>query len=436
MRILLILARPNITHISARLIYPPFSLQQLAAITPKQHSVKAVDEGFGLIKLNQNKNINFDLVGISCMTHSSIRAYELADEFRKRGITVVLGGWHVSALPEEAKQHADSVVIGEAEDTWPQLLKDFEKGELKPYYKQKKPVDPNLIPPTNRNVAKRFYLFAGIEASRGCHLNCEFCAISNREFGRIFRTRPVESIVNEIKSIKEKNFFFHDASLTNDVNFTKSLFKELIPINKNFFAYANINILNKDKELLDLAKKAGCIGWCIGFDSVSQKTLDSVNKNSNKARDYKSAVKKIHDYGMMAQGGFVFGFDADEKEIFESTLNFVKNAEVDNPCFNVLTPFPGTPLFDRFDKEGRILTRDWSKYNLWNVVFKPKNMTEEELLNGVIRMHKEFYSRKLHTKRMLKSINRGFYPFLLTFMERIPAPIAILLNKMNEVSRF
>jgi len=436
MKILLILARPSITHISARLIYPPFTLQQLAAITSKKHFVKAVDEGFGLIKFGHNEDIDFDLVGISCMTHGAVRAYELADEFRKRGKTVVLGGWHASALPQEAKQHADSVVIGEAEDTWPELLKDFENGKLKSFYYQEKPVDSKLIPPANRNVAKRFYLFAGIEASRGCHHRCEFCAIANREFGRMFRPRPIELLVDEIKSIEEKNFFFHDASLTNDVKFTKSLFKELVAINKKFFAYANINILNKDEELLDLAKKAGCIGWCIGFDSISQKTLDSIHKTSNKARDYQSAVKKIHDHGMMAQGGFVFGFDNDETDVFDSTLNFVKNAEIDNPCFNILTPFPGTPLYDRLDKEGRILTKDWSKYNLWNVVFQPKNMTEEELLNGVIGINKDFYSRRFHTKRVLKSINRGFYPFLLTFMEKVPTPVAILCNQMRSVSKF
>jgi len=435
MKILLIVARPGITNISARLIYPPFSLQQLAAITPKKHQVQGIDEGFGAIKFDK-KTIDFDIVGISCMTHGAVRAYELADYFKSKGKTVVLGGWHPSALPEEAKQHADSVVIGEAEDTWPQLLKDYEQGKLKPYYYQEKRVEPEAIPPANRNVSKGFYLFAGFEATRGCNNRCEFCAITSREYGRAFRPRPKENVINEIKTIKEKNFAFHDASLSTDLNYTKSLFKELAKINKKFIGYANINILNRDEELLNLARKAGCIGWCIGFDSISQETLNSIHKSSNKARDYKTAIKKIHDNGMMAIGSLIFGFDTDTPDVFRSTLDFVKAAEIDNPTFNVLTPFPGTPLFKRLDAENRILTRDWSKYDLWNVVFKPKNITEEDLLNGVKYMHEDFYSRFNHTKRLVKSIRRGFYPFILTFMEAVPAPIAIISNKMSQVSRF
>ncbi|MCD6237198.1 MAG: B12-binding domain-containing radical SAM protein [Thermoplasmata archaeon] len=393
MRVLLILAHTNTKVTSLHeLIYnylhPSFTLEQLAAITPKQHQVELVDMRYQKVDFEWNGNI----IGISCRTVSANTAYRVADEFRRRGKTVVLGGYHPSAMPEEAKQHADSVVIGEAELTWPQLLKDFENGKLKPFYRQNRPVDPELIPSPKR-MSKKFPFFsvASIQATRGCPFKCSFCPIHKVQ-GYKYRTRPIDKVIDEIQSIPSRRLFFVDNSLTIDLEYTKMLFKKMKGLDKRFNCYANINVLGKDDELLRLASDAGCELWIVGFETINQKTIDSIGKTTNVVKEYAKAVKKIHDYGMMIQGLFVFGFDYDTPDIFDRTLEAIYKWELDKAGFAILTPFPGTSLFRKFEKEGRIITRDWSKYNLKNVVFKPKNMSEQMLFDGTNRLLNKFYS--------------------------------------------
>lgn len=390
----------------------PLTLPILAALTPKKHSVKIIEGMYSDIDFDGN----YSLIGITCTTRYAPAAYEIADGFRRRGVTVVLGGWHPSALPEEAKQHADSVVIGEAEETWPQLLKDFDKERLKPFYKQEKLVDPLLIPhPLN---IYRDGSPLGVQATRGCPYGCEFCSITNMKFRNIFRMRPINSVIEEIKDMP-RAFNFHDNSLTIDLDYTKQLFREMKGLNKKFSGFGNINLLGNDDEFLKLASEAGCISWLIGFESVSQKSLDAVGKTANKVREYKKSVKKIHDYGMSILGSFVIGFDHDSPDIFDNTMEMVNRCEIDAPDAMILTPLPGTPLFDRLEKEKRILTRDWSKYNFENVVFQPKQMSAEELLNGVKGLYKEYYSSFKITKRILKGVRLGFHPFFDTLMQNL-----------------
>ncbi|RLF59631.1 MAG: B12-binding domain-containing radical SAM protein [Thermoplasmata archaeon] len=382
------------------------SLEMLSAVTPPQHEVTILNTTY--------KNIDFsgdyDLVGIHCFTCTAPLAYKVADEFRKRGITVVLGGYHPSALPEEAKQHADAVVIGEAEEIWPRLLKDFEKGRLKPFYRQKKPVDPAHIPSQKFSSSKDFH--PAVQATRGCPYQCEFCSQTIINSKKIFRARPIENVVEEIRSIPGNFFIFHDASLTIDPNYTKRLFKELIGVNKYFFCNGNVDVLSKDEELLHLAKEAGCVGWLVGFESLSQASLESVGKKTNKIDNYIKAVEKIHDHRMMVCGTFVFGFDGDTIEVFDRTREFVEISGIDVPDALILTPFPGTPLFKRLEREGRILTRDWSKYDHKHVVFKPKHMTPEELLSNTRELYEEFFSMWNMSKRIIKSIKLGYRPFI------------------------
>jgi radical SAM superfamily enzyme YgiQ (UPF0313 family) len=293
-------------------------------------------------------------------------------------------------LPEEAIQHADAVVIGEAERSWPQVLKDFMSDKLKLFYKSDL-VAPELIPPTKK--IKRSFPFIGfgtVQATRGCPNRCKYCAIQNVE-GSCFRARSVEKVIEEIKNIPTKRIFFADSSMTTNSNYTKKLFQQMKDLNKKFSCYGNINILNKDEELLNLAVDAGCEQWLIGFDSVDQETIRYIGKGSNKVEEYVSAVNKIRNYGMDIMGMFVFGFDTDKPSIFNSTLNMIYKMELNRPVFSVLTPFPGTELYNGLEKEGRILTKDWSKYNLRNVVFQPKNFTVEQLLNGTSSVIKQFY---------------------------------------------
>ncbi|MCX6667994.1 MAG: radical SAM protein [Euryarchaeota archaeon] len=384
----------------------PLTFMILAALTPEKHSVELIEGGLNDINFDEK----YDLVGITCITKYAHAAYEVADEFRKRGVTVVLGGWHPSALPLEAKQHASSVVIGEAEEIWPQLLRDFENGKLQPFYEQARPVDPRIIPHPRTDIYPKGSEFV-VQATRGCPNRCEFCAASSTKFGALYRTRPIEDVVEEIKSLPNKGFFFHDNSLTVNPNYTKQLFREIRGLNKKFGAYGNIDVLGGDEEFLKLASEAGCICWEIGFESICQESIYGVGKKTNLVNKYISTVKKIHDHGMIVIGSFVFGFDTDTIDIFDKTIEFVNKSEIDVLPINILTPFPGTPLYNRLDSEGRIFTKDWSKYDLGTVVFQPKNMTPEELTNNTIKLYNNWYAASATLGRIIRSIKFGFYSF-------------------------
>ncbi len=382
-------------------IFPPFTLQQISALTPEEHEVEIMDENRGRLKISGE----YDLVGITCFTANAFRAYEIADEFRERGAKVVLGGYHPSALPDEAKEHADAVVIGEAEKIWNDLLKDAEKGELKPFYMGQAD-DLSNIPVPKRDG---FSLTATIQATRGCPNGCEFCALSKME-GRKYRKRAVKEVIKEIEGIKHKAIVFYDASLTIDMKYTKELFKEMKNLDKKFACFGNANML-KDEEFLELAREAGCVLWSIGFETISQATMDKIGKRY-KTREYPEIVRKIREYGMAVIGSFVFGFDEDTPDVFERTLAEIETWELDSAGFCILTPFPGTKLFDRLEKEERILTKDWRKYTTENVVFMPKNMEAEELEEGVRYISREFFSPLKIFKRALGSISLGLFPFL------------------------
>jgi radical SAM superfamily enzyme YgiQ (UPF0313 family) len=389
-------------------IIPAF--KALTNVTPEKHSIEIIDERIDLIDYDKD----YDLIGISVMTNQAPKAYMIADEFRKRGKKVVLGGWHPSALPDESKQHADSILIGEAEELWPELLNDVENNKLKQVYRQEKPVDLSLIPnlENSRIKQKGINSAMAIEATRGCPHGCNFCAISHSPGRRIFRVRPVDHVINEIKQISQKYILFSDASMTINTKYTKELFKNMKDLGKKFYCYGNANVLLKDEELLKIAKDAGCISWTIGFDSISQKSLDSIGKRTNVSDQYASVIKKIHDFGMNVEGSFMFGFDADTPNIFDSTLNFICKADVDKAEFHILTPFPGTPIFEEFEKQNRIVIKDWSKYDGKNVVYKPKHLTAEDLMNGIQKMYNGFYNPTNILRMIGKNVNKGLFPLI------------------------
>lgn len=386
----------------------PLILQQLAGLTPREHEIEMVYERVGD---QVNFHNNYDLVGISCTTYNAMQSYEIADKFREKGIPVVLGGYHPSALPQDAKLHADSVVIGEAEEVWPKLLKDLEKGQLQEYYKQESFIDPELIPSARRDIDRKIYrkLPAALQTSRGCPYRCKFCSITNIIEGYRFRPRPVKDVIEEISSIDNKYLFFSDASLTINPSYIKEIFKGMKDLNKKFLAYANINKLGEDEELLKLARQAGCLAWYVGFESVSQKTLDGIGKISNIAEKYASSVKKVHKHGMAIMGSFIFGFDSDTPDIFDNTCEVINEYNIDAADFNILVPFPGTPLYDKFEKENRIITKDWSKYTGEHLVFKLENMTKEELITGINKVTKQYYSFPNFIRKNIGNIKLGFY---------------------------
>jgi radical SAM superfamily enzyme YgiQ (UPF0313 family) len=370
--------------------YPIITLPHLAGITPPQHTVKIVNENY--------EDINFDepadLIGITSYTMTAPRVYEIADEFRRRGKKVVLGGYHPTAMPQEAIQHADSVVLGEAELTWPELIHDAEKGVLKQFYGPNPDFDMAAIPPIRRDLIRQNPLIGAVQSTRGCPNQCEFCAIASF-CQHAVKQRPIKNVVEEIQQMPNRIFVIHDPSLTVNPTYSRELFKELIKqkVHKGWVSNGNSNVLGKiDDEFLDLAKKSGCVEWFVGFESVSQEALNGIKKTVNKVEDFKKTIKRLHKHGMAVQGGIIFGFDQDTPDIFDLTLEKMYEWELDAVEINILTPFPGTPLYDRLEREGRIISKDWKRYNQVDVVFKPKNMTEKELFEGSRRVAKEFYS--------------------------------------------
>ncbi len=385
-------------------------VRQLAAVTPSNHFVKILEKIEDI-----DFNEDFDVVHIHFKTGTAQKAYQIADKFRESGKTVILSGAHASALPEESKQHADSVIIGNAEYLWPIVIKDLEKGKLKSCYIIEDQL--SQIPSYSTDIAKSsdMKIMGVIEATRGCPYKCDFCQESNILHGSNFRKRPIEDVIKEIKSLPQKLIFFCDVSMTIDESYTKALFKNMIGLNKKFICEGNVDVLAKNEELLKLSYEAGCIEWTVGFESFAQQTLDSVHKKTNKIEDYFSVVEKVHKYKIAIVGNFIFGFDEDVPDVFELTEKTIAKLGLDSARFAVLTPYPGTPLFKRLETEGRILTKDWSKYNRKNVVFEPKNMSKKDLENGFIKISKKFNSISNIIYRDLRSLKLGFYPFLSTF---------------------
>jgi radical SAM superfamily enzyme YgiQ (UPF0313 family) len=415
MKILLVMPHPNAKRgFFSRINYPSLTLKQLAAITPAKHELDLIDERAEPINLDKQ----YDLVGISCLTYNSIRGYEIAAEFRKRGITVVMGGYHATLLPDEAKQHVDAVVIGEGEYTWPRFLEDMEKGQLKPFYRADKFVPAEDIPAANHNVATYNPFSEPIQASRGCPTGCEFCSMNVME-GKIFRGRPVDHVIEEIKQIKSKLLFFTDASLTINPKYSKELFKGMAEVNKYAEAFGNVNVLARDDEFLKLAQEAGFFNWYVGIESLSQANIDQAGKGTNKVENYTKAIKKIKDHGMMITGFFMFGFDFDTIDTFQKTLDRIYEWELDEVSFSIITPYPGTRLFERYDKEGRIICRDWSQYHEGKVNYKPKGLSEKQILDGIKKMALEYYSIPNIFKRSFTNTNYSPYRVLIKFIRNI-----------------
>ena len=337
-------------------ILPTLYARQIAAITPKKHTVIVINERYQPIDYNEK----YDLININYTTSTAPHAYQIADTFREKGISVVLSGLHASALPEEAKQHADSILLGRGEMNWLKLLEDFENNNLQPLYQPISYDSSTYIPPVNIALPG-FRLTGAIEATRGCPYKCEFCPEIYLSNGSSFYKRPISDVIEELRSIPQKTIMFYDASLTIDPTYTKQLFKKIKPLRKRFFCNGNVDVLANDLRLVKLSKDAGCIAWLIGFESISQVTIDKVGKKTNKVDDYMKAVENIHNNRMAVIGCFMFGFDTDHQNVFQDTLEMIQQSKIDICDFCVLTPFPGTPLYKQLKKEGRIITDEWEK---------------------------------------------------------------------------
>lgn len=370
--------------------YMPLTFPTLASLIPPDISVdlRCIDEGIGDVDLS----LEADLVGITVITGAAPRAYALADVFRARGIKVVMGGPHVTLVPDDAAPHADSIVVGYAEENWPRLLRDFVAGRLQARYDQSPTLDLSNAPPPDRSVLpRRKYLTSHVfEATRGCVHDCEFCVVPTA-WGRKPLQHPVEKIVADLRRMRTRRAVFIDLNLIADKVYARQLFRALIPLKLQWFGLAT-TLLCDDRALLDLAAESGCRGLLMGLESISTANLRGSRKGFNRPEQYAWIVDQLHQRAIALQGCFVFGLDDDRSDVFDRTAAFAVEAKIDLPRFAIITPFPGTPLYRRLESEGRILTRDWERYDGQHVVFQPRHLSIEELEQGTQRAWRHVYS--------------------------------------------
>ena len=380
--------------------YAPLTLTTLASLVPPDlHAqVRLVDEGIHDI----DRNLDADLVGISAITGTAPRSYELADDFRRRGLPVVLGGVHPTLVPDEAARHADAVVVGYAEQSWPQLLHDFAGGRLRERYVQQPGLSLAGLPPPRRDLlpADQYVTMHTFEATRGCVHACEFCVVP-AAWGRPIQ-KPVGDVIADIRQTRARQLIFLDLNLIADPAYARELFAALIPLKVVWGGLATTAIA-ADPELLDLAARSGCRGLLLGFESLSPSSLVETRKAFNLRQDYHAVVCALHAHNIAVMGCFVFGFDHDTPDVFDATVEFVQEAAVDLPRFAILTPFPGTALHLRLRQEGRILTDDWSLYDGQHVVFQPHGMSPRQLMEGTERAWKRTYSLRSIAARLARS---------------------------------
>jgi len=381
--------------------YAPLTLTTLAALVPEELNAEVTIQDEGV----QSLDLDFppSLVGITAITGTSLRAYQIADRLRERGHTVVIGGVHATLMPEEAALHADAIVTSYAEVSWPQLLRDYAAGRMKTRYFA--PTGRRLegVPIARRDLLKknRYATVNVIEATRGCPHKCDFCAVP-AAWANIYAHRPIEDVIAELQTFEGRHALFIDLSPVEDVQYAKALYRAMLPLRMRWVGLATTRIA-EDAELLDLAARSGCRGLLIGFESISQATLEETHKGFHKAQNYADVVKRLHDYGIGIQGCFVFGFDNDDESVFERTVEFVDKIKIDLPRYAVMTPFPGTACFRRLEAERRLLHKNWSLYDVEHVVFQPRKMSPERLQEGLEWAWRQSYSWRSMFTRVLGS---------------------------------
>ncbi|MDR2508412.1 MAG: B12-binding domain-containing radical SAM protein [Candidatus Accumulibacter sp.] len=383
-----------------RKMAPPLSLVTLASLTPAPHAVYIEDENIGKINFGDAP----DLVGVTVTVDTACRAIEIARRYRERGIKVVFGGIHASACSQEMTKHCDAVCVGEAEMLWGKILDDFLRGALQRLYFNSMPTDLSRVPVADWRFIKHRhrYLYNNlIVTSRGCPFRCEFCYNSCDYVVRAYRNRPVEDVLREIDLIGTKQIMFVDDNFIGDPLWVDAFLDRIMDRGLIWHAAASTNIIHLP-GLIEKMAKAGCRSLFVGFESINEKSIRSVNKRQNRISEYAELVRRIHASGMMVNASLVFGFDDDTPEIFDRTLDWLVENRVETMTAHILTPYPGTALYKRLESEGRIICRDLEKYNTAYAVFQPKNFTPEQLEAAYRKIYREFYSwRNIMRRRPL-----------------------------------
>ena len=389
--------------------YPPLAYGIIAALTPDNWEIEIIDENFDNFEFREA-----DLVGLTGYTSSIYRAYQIADIYKKKNIPVVIGGVHVSMMPKEAKEYADSVVVGEVESCWADVIKDFDNNSLKPFYYGER-LSLDNIPPIDYNLFNPNYKVSSTITTRGCPFDCEFCTVTAFN-GSKYRMRPVENVLDELEKIPQEMFFFVDDNILGysktSKEHAKKIFQGIIDrgIKKYWWSQASLNFAD-DEEFLKLAFESGCRLIFIGIEAETTEGLISTNKTLNVkigVDKYNDAFNKIRKAGISVLGSFIFGLDSDSEQDVINRKDYIINSDVD--CFQtgILTPLPGTKTYKRFEKEGRIIKNnypeDWQYYSVADVTFKPKKMKPERLKEIMDDNWTALYSKNTITRKFIKTL--------------------------------
>lgn len=380
--------------------FPMISLLYIAAMTPPEHEVCIVEEEVAVVNLDTD----CDLVAITCMTATARRAYFIAEEFMKRGKKVVLGGIHPTVLPLEAKLHCSCVITGEAEPVWQRLLEDFKNNTLQDFYHGGAVANLDDYPLPRRDLIEYTspLRLEPIVTSRGCPYSCSFCSVW-KFFGRKIRHVGVDRVLQDIANAKTKRFMFLDDNIVGDPIYAKALFTALKDLKIEWVGQASISF-SKNEELLKLAHDSGCHGLFFGLESVSEEKIKRMSKSMRSQAETIDAIKRIIGSGILFHASLVFGFDDDDVSVFDETLEFLAKTKIPSATFNILTPYPGTDVFEEFKSQNRLLTEDWDFYDHCTVTYQPKSMTVDELENGYQYVKENFYSLGLILKRFPANI--------------------------------
>jgi len=404
--------------------FPPLSLAYIAALTPSDWDIKIIDENIEPFTFE-----DADIVGLTAMTSNAPRAYEIAAVYRGKGIKTVMGGIHASILHDEAIQFVDSVVIGEAESVWQSLIYDFENNKLKRLYKGEHTSLEKLVKARRELYSDKYKIKNAVQTARGCPMDCEFCSVTVFNGGK-YRQRPVEEVLDELESVGSRLVYFVDDNILGYGEKAEQraiqLFRGMKErgLNKRWASQVGIDFAD-NPEVLKYAQKAGCSAVFIGFESLNEEVLRDMHKIRNlKARvsNYKEIVKRIHDCGIGVIGAFTFGSDGDRNDIFTRTTDFLLDSKMDAQQLTILTPLPGTRLYKRLAQEGRLLytnyPEDWKYYDFTEAVFKPKNMSPDELKEGVAEIYKHTTLRATSLKRALHSFlgTRNLYAVIISYL--------------------